>query len=559
MSTYTDALHVLFPTPREGQLKVEGLLDQHHLALEAPTGSGKSGIAVALAAHHGGAQIVTHSNALSSQYLDDLATWAPALGLSYARLAGRKHYWCKAVDPAMANIDAKFRKAVQDNDGCFIGVGLREFEYRKSSVDGKSNEAKDADDDADEEAKGGDCDNCALKGDNSCPLWFARNQAASADIVVTNAALSAVALKMGSDPELQELAATPGAEADLPWIFKLARPVLVIDEADSCESLYRSVLVGSITISIRRMRDANGALVQPFDGKACKRASDGAMSAVAELERVADRFPKIKSWLAALEDRETGNYRTPEIDISKDRNDIPKVTLRLPNKMDKWFEKQRTVAMSATFTHMQARWLGVNVDVCHSLPGLDLSQCEVLQHTSFPAWKWAEKNPAEHQAWAKSVADVIERRFNQGATAGLFQSNADLDAVHGELLRRRIKCAIYRAGEDRESVIAAHKADPRKTVLLGCFAGAGRGMNLPGDLLEHVVVTRIPQNPPKGTDSKLAQMRWRVGSMSDVVQAAGRVARFDGDRGTVDVLGGFGSRYDVRQALADRGWPMASA
>lgn len=558
MSTYTDALHVLFPTPRAGQLQVDSLIGPEHLALEAPTGSGKSGIAVALGAHFGGAQIVTHSNALSSQYLDDLAVWAPKLGITYARLAGRKHYWCPAADPGMANIEPKFRQAVTDNEGCFIGTGMKEFEYRKSSLDGLRAYDPEADE-ADQEANTTECQDCEWFP--ACPLWTAREKACSADIVVTNAALSAVSLKLDYDIRNSPEKYDPQGpdEDDKPWPARIVRPLLVIDEADSCESLYRTVLIPSRTISRSVRMEPKGSTVREsvFTAQACQHAADGAMAAVAQLEKVAPRFVKIDEWLRLLT-AEDGTYRTPEIQIDKDRDGVPKIELRLPNKLDRFFAGHRVVAMSATFTHMQARWLGVQVEACHQLPGLDLSNCQVVAHSTFPAWKWAEKNPAEHAKWAKAVADVIEARFKEGATAGLFQSNADLDAVHGELMRRRIKAAVYRAGEDRESVIAAHKADPRKMVLLGCFAGAGRGMNLPGDLLEHVVISRIPQNPPKGAEGKLAKMRWTVGSMSDVVQAAGRVSRFDGDRGTVDVLGGFGSRYDVREALSSRGWPMTS-
>lgn len=543
---YLTAIQAIFETPRPGQVMAAEHFGAHHLALEAPTGSGKSGVAVALAKAYGSGQIVTHSNALASQYLEDLDSWAPTLGLTFARLAGRRHYWCPKADPDLVNVPVELRKAVLDNDGCFIGVGLREFEYRKSSLDGLR---KDADaDEAEGEVKSSECSECDVRAAGVCPLWNAREAAARADIVVTNAALSAVALKVASDPELQMLAASGATDDEMPWIFRLIKGVLVIDEADSCESLYRSILVPSRKIS-RFVKGDNGR--QIYNAAACKRAGESVTAALMEMEKVRHDQPKINEWLEAL------GEATPEFAVDQDREGIPTIELRIPARMDRWFKPYTVVAMSATLVHAQARWLGIDVEEVFPLPGLDLSNCEIVSHPNAPSWAYAPSKPNEHDKWAKYVAGVIKDRFQAGATAGLFQSKADMQAVEGHLNRMQVRCAIYVAGEDREAVVAAHKANPTGKVLLGCFAGAGRGVNLPGDLLEHVVISRIPQNPPRGASTGLAVKRWKVASAADVLQAAGRVARYDLDRGTVDVIGGFGSRSDVREGFVQRGWPFA--
>jgi len=81
-----------FETPRKGQRQViEAIIkaveedDKKHVCLSAPTGSGKSVIAVAVANYLGGGYLLTSQKTLQKQYDDEL---------SLPVLYGRNHYEC---------------------------------------------------------------------------------------------------------------------------------------------------------------------------------------------------------------------------------------------------------------------------------------------------------------------------------------------------------------------------------------------------------------------------------------------------------------------------------
>lgn len=539
--------------PRPSQLEVAAMMDIHletasHLAVEAPTGVGKSLLAFAAAGcgNNAGTTIATYSNALMIQLRDDLVEFGGVEGVDWACLAGSKHYWCELQAP-YESLPVSAQRAVDEADGCFIGSGMRPNDYVKHSLAAL----------ADRDGETSPCTGCEFRP--GCSLWLARNRAAEARIVVTNAALLAIALKLrGAETvELEHVDTNEYYADDVdedvapPWPVELLRDTIVVDEADSVESLMRGILMPGISITGGRnqMTVEDAAL-----------ASTTPTAALLVLERYAEdpshkMHDKAAHFLENLVGQD-GNRREPEYEVEellRQGRTVYKVTLSLPNRLDKWWVGLRVLAMSATLTAQQVRWLGLLPEVpVQTVPGLNVSNVEVVCRQQHPAWSYKE-GPAR-DTWVSATARMVANRVKEGNTLGLFQSRKDLNDVAEVLQAMKVPFLIYLSDQDRPTIIAQFKKEGNQRALLACNAGGGRGLDLPGDLLNHVVISRVAQNPSLSIRSKLSRLRWRAASSADIIQSVGRSCRFDGDHGTVDILGGFGSRIDIRERLEERGW-----
>lgn len=555
---YTDAkgeVEGRLVAPRMAQITICEAMDEHlaqpkHLAVEAPTGVGKSLLTFAAAGiTDQGATVATYSNALMIQLKDDLVKFGGTEGEDWACLAGSKHYWCEAQAP-YETLPLSAKRAVDEADGCFIGSGIRPFDYIKYSL---ASLARDGD-------GGSPCSGCEFRP--KCPLWIARNRAQTARLVVTNAALLAVALKLrGSDSVSLGHAETneyfeEDVEGDLmPWPVGLLRDTIVVDEADSAEGLMRDILIPGFTI----IPGKDGVTVEDAN-----LASTTLPAAMLVVQRIVDdpkhkKHDKATAFLKNLEDKE-GNLREPEYtvdEVMRQGRPLPSVTLTLPNRLDRFWLGLRVLAMSATLAPQQVRWLGLLPEQpILTVPGLDVSNVEVVARRTHPAW--AYKEGYQRDRWVAATARVVAERCAQGNTLALFQSRKDLNEVAETLLAERVPYLIYLSDQDRPTIVAEFRKADNAKVLLACNAGGGRGLDLPGDLLNHVVISRVAQNPSMSIRSKLARKRWEAASNADIVQSVGRSCRFDGDHGTVDILGGFGSRIDIRRRLEERGWTITN-
>jgi ATP-dependent DNA helicase DinG len=91
----------LVPRPQQrtaADVARQAVAERRRVIIQAPTGVGKSYVAIATAADVGrpGAPgiIVTTTNSLGDQYLRDVAVAAHKTGISYARVMGARWYWC---------------------------------------------------------------------------------------------------------------------------------------------------------------------------------------------------------------------------------------------------------------------------------------------------------------------------------------------------------------------------------------------------------------------------------------------------------------------------------
>lgn len=513
LETLTTLLAAQGREARSGQVAAAREIDggAKHVALQAPTGVGKSALAVAAAVAAGGGVVAMHSNGLIAQYMEEAPEWEAALGISVRALVGKGHYWCQKASPDLAGLTDSQKTLVRAT-GSFIGAGIEQRAYKAHTVLSLSVESDEDEDDAFKTP----CDNCEFKT-AGCPLWAARRAAVEADVVVTNATMLGLALG-----------------GTVKWAGDIVKPVAILDEAHADVEPIASVLGRQITIGGDRAAEASQGLEE-------------ALSVVFDWADDEDHpnVKKARKFLAAAKVARQEGRKT----LFSAEDD--KVVLTIPADLRSVFAEQRVVAMSATLSQRNVDDLGLDAKVV-ALKGLDVSASTVFLHETAPAWSWVKADRDQHRRWAEHVATVLTDSFRSGgALLALFVSRDDLNSVVGLLPSDVADAALhYYSGVDRVKTIETYKAAPKRHLIVGCVSGAGTGVNLPGDLLRTVVVTRVPQNAPKGAD----RSKWAEDTRAAVVQSVGRAHRFDGDWGHVHIVGGFGSRSDVRRSLDDLGW-----
>lgn len=497
-------------TVRSGQAAAATHIDSgaQHVAAMCPTGVGKSALAIAVSVARKGGTIAVNSNGLVSQYVAEIPEWEKALGVKVAALVGRAHYWCPLASPELVGFTPEQRSFVQAT-GSFIGSGVEKARYESHSVVALS----PVPDDEEADMKVSPCTKCAVKATGNCPLWQARATAAAADVVITNATVLGMSIAGATD-----------------WAKAIRRPVIVLDEADSCGAPIAKVLGGQITVK--------GAV----DGK----------DALASVRKWAadDQHKRATKARKFLFQKRVAEEEGRSMVVSSDEG---KIVLTIPVDLTKVFADKHVVAMSATLSQRNVQDLGLAAKVAN-FQGLDVSASTVTVQDDAPAWQYGGKSgpPAD---WVAHVANELTEAFRAGGrTLGLFQSNLDLDAVM-VALPADVRSAVlkYSSKTDRPTVVATYTANPDKHLLVGLVQGAGRGLNLPGELLRRVIVSRVPQAAPRDADREV----WMEDSRASITQSVGRAHRHADDYGHVTIVGGFGRRTDVAKALTDLGWKIA--
>lgn len=494
-------------TVREGQAAAAKHIDSgaQHVAAMCPTGVGKSALAVAVSVARKGGVIAVNSNGLVAQYVAEIPEWEAALGVSVVSLVGKAHYWCPVASPTLAGFSAE-SKAHVVKTGSFIGSGVDKAIYTAHSVVALG-DVPDADDD---EKTVSPCTKCSLKG-NGCPLWAAREAAGQADVVITNSTMLGLSILGATD-----------------WAKSMRRPVIVLDEADSCREPLATVLGAQITVADVKTRDE--AMATVIEWSVEEGDSKRSIAARRFLNRKREANEEGREMVAKREDG--------------------KVVLSIPADLSAVFANRNVVAMSATLSQRNANDLGLVAPVAN-FQGLDVSASTVTVQDDAPKWSYGGQ-AGPPATWVNHVANELVEAFrNGGRTLGLFQSNADLNAVIS-VLPADVKAAVllYSSKTDRTAVVKTYTANPEKFLLVGLVQGAGRGLNLPGELLRKVIVSRVPQAPPRDVDRAV----WLEDSRASITQSVGRAHRNADDWGNIVIVGGFGRRTDVADALTDLGW-----
>lgn len=157
--------------------------------------------------------------------------------------------------------------------------------------------------------------------------------------------------------------------------------------------------------------------------------------------------------------------------------------------------------------------------------------------------------------WLDRLADEVRQLVTAagGRALVLFASYGDLDAVHDriewDLTRKGITVLRQQRGADAERHHLVHRFKADETSVLLGVASFEEGLDVPGDALQLVIITRVPNATPDepifAKRVELAGGGWsgykRVNGPAVAVrmaQAAGRLIRTDTDAGMVAVLDG---------------------
>jgi ATP-dependent DNA helicase DinG len=159
-------------------------------------------------------------------------------------------------------------------------------------------------------------------------------------------------------------------------------------------------------------------------------------------------------------------------------------------------------------------------------------------------------DPADREAHERAIIDFVERLGDDEAVLLLFSSRLQLRAVEKALSPARRQRVLAQDRLPKRELIERHRArvDAGEGSIIFGLASFAEGIDLPGDYLTHVVITRLPfAVPDDPVGATLAEwiesrggnpfMRISVPDASiKLVQACGRLIRKEADRGRITLL-----------------------
>ncbi|RUR31610.1 ATP-dependent DNA helicase DinG [Vreelandella nanhaiensis] len=159
-------------------------------------------------------------------------------------------------------------------------------------------------------------------------------------------------------------------------------------------------------------------------------------------------------------------------------------------------------------------------------------------------------DPSDRDAHENAIAQFVTQLSDKEAALVLFSSRAQLRAVEKSLPAAIKERVLAQDALPKRELIERHRAavDKGKGSIIFGLASFAEGIDLPGDYLTHVVITRLPfAVPDDPVGATLAEwiesqggnpfMRISVPDASiKLVQACGRLIRKESDRGTITLL-----------------------
>ncbi|SNY96378.1 ATP-dependent DNA helicase DinG [Halomonas sp. hl-4] len=159
-------------------------------------------------------------------------------------------------------------------------------------------------------------------------------------------------------------------------------------------------------------------------------------------------------------------------------------------------------------------------------------------------------DPSDKEAHEKAIVDFVTKLADREAALVLFSSRAQLRGVEKALSESVKERVLAQDALPKRELIERHRAavDSGKGSIIFGLASFAEGIDLPGDYLTHVVITRLPfAVPDDPVGATLAEwiesqggnpfMRISVPDASiKLVQACGRLIRKESDTGTITLL-----------------------
>lgn len=208
-----------------------------------------------------------------------------------------------------------------------------------------------------------------------------------------------------------------------------------------------------------------------------------------------------------------------------------------------------TLSMGGDFRRFQAATGLPEASQAISLP----SPFNFQERAVLNVWR-TRHTPSDDPAYLDELAEQVAWILDQGEpTLVLFNSRRHMQAIHERLSDRPWHDAIAVQGEiSRHRQIEQHKArvEAGERAILFGLASFAEGLDLPGALLTHVVITRLPFSVPDDpVDETFAEWLERRGGNAfysiavpdaclKMVQACGRLMRSENDSGQISILDG---------------------
>ncbi len=159
-------------------------------------------------------------------------------------------------------------------------------------------------------------------------------------------------------------------------------------------------------------------------------------------------------------------------------------------------------------------------------------------------------DPADREGHERAIVDFVKALDEKEAVLALFSSRAQLRAVEKALPRGLSRRVLAQDRLPKRELITRHRArvDAGEGSIIFGLASFAEGIDLPGEYLTHVVITRLPfAVPDDPVGATLAEWIERQGgnpfmriSVPDasikLVQACGRLIRKEADVGRITLL-----------------------
>lgn len=232
---------------------------------------------------------------------------------------------------------------------------------------------------------------------------------------------------------------------------------------------------------------------------------------------------------------------------------VSRITAADRLKTNLWDKAFAAIVTSATITALNSfqrfrRSAGLRTDDGTSY--VELKSPFDYQNNGCLVVPWMETDP-KSQGHTDEVVEFIENRVDphQG-TLVLFASNWQMQQTAKGLSKATRQRCLIQNEHSREKILSEHRRqiDNGEGSIIFGMASFAEGVDLPGDLCQHVVITKlpfaVPDSPVEATRSEWLEnngynafMEMTVPEASlKLIQAVGRLIRSETDTGTISIL-----------------------
>lgn len=164
-----------------------------------------------------------------------------------------------------------------------------------------------------------------------------------------------------------------------------------------------------------------------------------------------------------------------------------------------------------------------------------------------PPMRVQVQNKAQHHAWLAENLPILTA--DHLASLVLFTSHEQLGAVCDQLPRAYLKTVLIQGNYSKQELIERHRErvlKNKQSILFG-LASLAEGLDLPGKLCTHVIITKLPFMTPDNPIAE-AMAEWYQEKNLDpfqnwmlpdailrLIQATGRLIRTEEDRGIISI------------------------